>query len=247
MRGPKGFVNTKEENAKLENLKSRISLNKVEYDKLIRDFEASNIQRLKEIKAKGISDTDAKPLNDYYQKMLNDLKQKRETFNRLEKEADLKIQKIKDEKEAERLRRIKKADYDSETERNRRNQEYLEGLKKNQEVVGGNDTAPKNKEGESINNPNAIIDIPIIKKLTDVSAGYYLVLKTFSNLEETKAYLSTVISAGGGANVNFFYNLHNSTYYVYIAKADTMGDANQELKAKGTKTYNKNMFIAKVE
>ena len=247
VRGPKGFVNTKEENAKLENLKSRISLNKVEYDKLIRDFEASNIQRLKEIKAKGISDTDAKPLNDYYQKMLNDLKQKRETFNRLEKEADLKIQKIKDEKEAERLRRIKKADYDSETERNRRNQEYLEGLKKNQEVVGGNDTAPKNKEGESINNPNAIIDIPIIKKLTDVSAGYYLVLKTFSNLEETKAYLSTVISAGGGANVNFFYNLHNSTYYVYIAKADTMGDANQELKAKGTKTYNKNMFIAKVE
>lgn len=247
VRGPKGFVNTKEENAKLENLKSRISLNKVEFDKLIRDFEASNIQRLKEIKAKGISDTDAKPLNDYYQKMLNDLKQKRETFNRLEKEADLKIQKIKDEKEAERLRRIKKADYDSETERNRRNQEYLEGLKKNQEVVGGNDTAPKNKEGESINNPNAIIDIPIIKKLTDVSAGYYLVLKTFSNLEETKAYLSTVISAGGGANVNFFYNLHNSTYYVYIAKADTMGDANQELKAKGTKTYNKNMFIAKVE
>ena len=247
VRGPKGFVNTKEENAKLENLKSRISLNKVEFDKLIRDFEASNIQRLKEIKAKGISDTDAKPLNDYYQKMLNDLKQKRETFNRLEKEADLKIQKIKDEKEAERLRRIKKADYDSETERNRRNQEYLEGLKKNQEVVGGNDTAPKNKEGESTNNPNAIIDIPIIKKLTDVSAGYYLVLKTFSNLEETKAYLSTVISAGGGANVNFFYNLHNSTYYVYIAKADTMGDANQELKAKGTKTYNKNMFIAKVE
>ena len=107
------------------------------------------------------------------------LKQKRETFNRLEKEADLKIQKIKDEKEAERLRRIKKADYDSETERNRRNQEYLEGLKKNQEVVGGNDTAPKNKEGESTNNPNAIIDIPIIKKLTDVSAGYYLVLKTY--------------------------------------------------------------------
>ena len=247
VRGPKGFVNTKEENAKLDNLKSRININKLEFDKLIRNFEASNIQRLKEIKAKGISDADAKPLNDYYQQTLNDLKQKRETFNRLEKEADLKIQKIKEEKEAERLRRIKKADYDSETERNRRNQEYLESLKKNQEVVAGNGTSPKNNEGESIDSSNAIIDIPIIKKLTDVSSGYYLVLKTFSNLEETKAYLSTVISSGGGANVNFFFNLHNSTYYVYIAKSDTMGEANQELKAKGTKTYNKNMFIAKVE
>ncbi|MFD2908543.1 PorP/SprF family type IX secretion system membrane protein [Flavobacterium ardleyense] len=246
-RAAKGFVSTSESNAKLQSLKSEINVNKVEFDKLIRDFEASNNQRQKEIKQKGISDIDAKPLNDYYLKMLNDLKLKRETFNKLEKEADIKIQRIKDEKEAERLRRIKRADYDSESERNLRNQQYLESLKKNQEAVSGNQTTTKNKDGESNANTNAVTEIPIIKKLTDVSAGYYLVLETFSNLEETKIYLATVIKEGGGSNVNFFYNLHNSTYYVYIGKTDGMGDANEELKAKGSKTYNKNMFIAKVE
>ena len=244
-RAPKAFFSTSESNAKLESIKSKINLNKSELDKLIRDFEASNNKRLKEIKEKGISEVDAKPLNDYYLKVLNELKQKRETFNRLEKEADIKIQKIVAEKEAERLRRIKKADYDSETERNLRNQQYLEGLKKNQSGVVENQSTTN--EGQSNDNPNAVIDIPIIKKLTDVSAGYYLVLETFSNLEDTKTYLSTVIKEGGGSTVNFFYNLHNSTYYVYIAKTGSMGDANQELKAKGTKAYNKKMFIAKVE
>ena len=246
-RAPKAFFSTSESNAKLESIKSQINLNKGELDKLIRDFEASNNKRLKEIKDKGISDADAKPLNDYYLKILNDLKQKRETFNKLEKEADIKIQKIIAEKEAERLRRIKKADYDSETERNLRNQQYLEGLKKNQSGVVENQTTTKNNNVDSNDNPNAVIDIPIIKKLTDVSAGYYLVLETFNNLEDTKTYLSTVIKEGGGSSVNFFYNLHNSTYYVYISKTDSMSDANQELKAKGTKSYNKKMFIAKVE
>ena len=246
-RAPKAFFSTSESNAKLESIKSKINLNKAELDKLIRDFEASNNKRLKEIKEKGISEADAKPLNDYYLKMLNDLKQKRETFNKLEKEADIKIQKIVAEKEAERLRRIKKADYDSETERNLRNQQYLEGLKKNQSGVVENQTTTKNNNVDANDNPNAVIDIPIIKKLTDVSAGYYLVLETFNNLEDTKTYLSTVIKEGGGSSVNFFYNLHNSTYYVYISKTDSMSDANQELKAKGTKAYNKKMFIAKVE
>ena len=245
-RAARKFVSTAEANAQLQSLKSKISSNKVEFDKLIRDFEATNNQRVKDLKAKGISDLDAKPLNDSYLKTLNDLKLKRETFNRLEVEADLKIQKIKDEKEAERLRRIKKAEFDSEKDRNLKDQQILENLKKNQSAVNNGNANNDDKDQQSATNSNAVTDIPIIKKLTDVSSGYYLVLETFRNIEDTKTYLTTVLKAGG-SNVNFFYNLHNSTYYVYSGKQDTMGDANQALKVKGTKTYNKNMFIVKVE
>ena len=247
-RAPRKFVSTAESNAQIQSLKSKISANKFAFDKLIRDFEASNNQRIKELKAKGISDADAKSVNDYYLKMLNDLKQKRDAFNKLEQEADARIQRIKEEKEAERLRRIKKAEFLDETERNLTNQQYLEALKKNQGVVNGNNpTGGVAPVSDSNTDPNAVTDIPIIKKLKDVSSGYYLVLEKFSNIDETKAYLATVLKEGGGSNVNFFYNLHNSTYYVYISKAESMTNANQELKAKGTKTYNKNMFIVKVE
>ena len=244
-RAPRKFVSTAEQNAQLQSLKSKISSNKAEFDKLIRDFETTNNQRIKDLKAKGVSDEDAKPLNDSYLKILNDLKQKRATFNKLEVEADLKIQKIKEEKEAERQRRIKKAEFDNEKERNLRDQQILENLKKNQNIDNTNVSVnEKELDGQAVS--NTVTDIPIIKKLTDVEPAYYLVLATFSNIQETQAYLTTVVKSGG-SNVNFFYNLHNSTYYVYIGKQDTMGAANQALKAKGTKTYNKNMFIVKVE
>ena len=241
-RAPRKFVSTAEANAQLQSLKSKISSNKIEFDKLIRDFEATNNQRIKELQAKGISDEDAKPLNDSYLKMLNDLKQKRITFNKMEAEADMKIQKIKEEKEAERLRRIKKAEFDSEKERNLRDQQILENLKKKQSDGNAINDVTNNEQ----TNANTVIDIPIIKKLTDVEPGYYLVLATFSNIEQMQAYLPTVLKAGG-SSVNFFYNLHNSTYYVYTSREESMSEANKLLKAKGTKTYNKNMFIVKVE
>ncbi len=244
-RAQRKFVSTAEANQQLENLKNKINSNKLEFDKLISDFETTNNQRVNELKLKGISDLEAKPLNDSYLKTLNDLKLKRAAFVKMEENADIKIQQIKEEKEAERLRRIKKAEFDSEKDRNIRDQQILENLKKNQGTVNNN-TGNNPKEKQPVNNTNSVTDIPIIKKLQDVSSGYYLVLETFRNIDDTKAYLSTILKAGA-QNVNFFYNIHNSTYYVYSETAETMGEAYQALKVKGTKTYNQNMIIVKVE
>jgi hypothetical protein len=236
------FVSTSQTNAQLAEIKKEIQQNKKTFDNLILDFESANAKRLAEFKNSGISGADAKELNDYYQSVINDLKSKREQFEQLEKSADEKIKKINADKEEERLNRIKKADFDSEEQRIINNQKALDAIKNSGNNPNANSGTVQNTDKES----GSLNDIAIIKKLNGVEAAYYVVLETFKNKTDRNNFIQQVV-AEGGSNVTLFYNIYDSTDYVYIEKYSSLTEAVKSLSKKGTKSYNKKMFIVKVE
>ena len=240
------FVSTTQVNAQIAEVKAEINENKKVFNDLIIEIEASNKDRINELKTQGIDAESLKMLNKYYQDVIDNLKVKRQEYINLERIADEKMIQIKEEKEAERLRRIKKAEYDSEQQRILNDQMSLENIKNSSNkaqnqgaILNQTDNNTEDVSGDTNN-------IPIISKLNGVASGYYLVLDTFKDTKERDAYIAQVV-VSGGSNVKLFYNIHNATYYVYINHFDSLSSAMNALEAKGSTSYNKNMFIVKVE
>jgi type IX secretion system PorP/SprF family membrane protein len=240
------FVSTTQVNAQIAEVKAEISENKKVFNDLIIEIEASNKDRINELKAQGIDAESLKMLNKYYQDVIDNLKVKRQEYINLERIADEKMIQIKEEKEAERLRRIKKAEYDSEQQRILNDQMSLENIKNSSNKAQNQGTVLNQTDNDTEDVSGDTNNIPIIGKLNGVASGYYLVLDTFKDTKERDAYIAQVV-VSGGSNVKLFYNIHNTTYYVYINHFDSLTDAMNALEAKGTTSYNKNMFIVKVE
>jgi hypothetical protein len=53
--------------------------------------------------------------------------------------------------------------------------------------------------------------------------------------------------ASGQSNVNFFYNVNSSKYYIYTKKYDSLDEATNALQAKDNASYNSKMSIVKIE
>ncbi|WP_445456320.1 PorP/SprF family type IX secretion system membrane protein [Flavobacterium sp. HNIBRBA15423] len=244
-RGPaRKFVSTTQQNAQLNAIKSQISSNKKVFDDLIFDFENANRARLNEMKEKGLNNEDTKQLNEYYQNVLDDLKSKKQKYIELEKLADSKIKQINADVEEERLRRIKKAQYDSEQQRIENDQRNLENIKSstaNNQNAQGQEVSGNLLDNEPISN-----DIPIVKKMNNVASGYYVVLGKFKDTKQRDAFIKQVVSEGG-TSVNQFYNIYDGNYYVFLGKFDELSPATNELSKRGTKSYNKKMKIVQVQ
>jgi hypothetical protein len=53
--------------------------------------------------------------------------------------------------------------------------------------------------------------------------------------------------ASGQADVNFFYDVNTSKYYIYYEKFDSIEEAQKAIEAKGSKPYNGKMSMVKIE
>ena len=53
--------------------------------------------------------------------------------------------------------------------------------------------------------------------------------------------------AAGRKNVNFFYNVNTSTYYIYDEKFDSLEQATYSVQNKGSEAYKAKMSIVKIE
>jgi hypothetical protein len=67
-----------------------------------------------------------------------------------------------------------------------------------------------------------------------------------SNTKKRDAFISKVI-ASGGSNIDFFYDVNTSKYYIYRDKFDSIIQANKALKEKENKPFNKNISLVKIE
>ena len=67
-----------------------------------------------------------------------------------------------------------------------------------------------------------------------------------NDVAKRDAFLTKVVSAGQ-ADVNFFYDVNSSNYYIYYDKFENFDDAQKALNIKGNKPYNGKMAIIKVE
>ena len=238
----KKFVSATEANNTVLKLKNDIQQSKIVFDNLINEFEAKNNDRIKNLKAKGISDADSKTLNDSYLQSLNALKAKRDSFSEREKQLSAEIESIKAAKDLEIRNRIKRAQFDNEKEQIKKNQAAIDLLNKTT-VKSDSSTAttlPATNQPDSSSS-----ELTIIRNISAVESGFYLVLDTFSSTEARDNFVSKAIGAGA-KNVLTFFNFSNNLHYVYIEKFTDIKNALEEQKARGSKSYNTKMFIVKV-
>jgi hypothetical protein len=89
-------------------------------------------------------------------------------------------------------------------------------------------------------------NMQIIKNIKNSDSGYYLIIAVHNSVEKRDQFLAKAIAAGR-SDVNFFYNVTTSKYYIYYEKFEGLSEATKALEAKGTKPYNGKMAIVKVE
>ncbi len=86
----------------------------------------------------------------------------------------------------------------------------------------------------------------IVKNIENLDGGFYLVVAAHKDEAKRDAFIKKAIEAGQ-TNIDFFYNVSTSTYYIYYQKFSDIQDATQAHEQKGSKPYNAKMVIVKVE
>jgi type IX secretion system PorP/SprF family membrane protein len=232
----KPFVNASIERKALESLKQEIADASKDRNKFLSEYEGLLNERLKRVSNKN----DA--VNQSYLKKIEILKSdklKAEQFN-----ADLisKLDKINIDTEIEKKRRIKKADYQSG--QGRYDQDRL-ALKRIKETIASSSVELKPTDfdyGDDEDQSN----MQILKSIDNAKSGFYLILAVHKDVAKRDAFLTKMVSAGE-KNVDFFYSVSSSKYFIYVDKYDSVLEATKALEAKGNKSYNGKMFVVKIE
>tara|TARA_R110002033_G_scaffold7149_5_gene26732 strand:+ start:3905 stop:6400 length:2496 start_codon:yes stop_codon:yes gene_type:complete len=226
---PKPFKSVTAENKALESLKSEI-------DNVIKkqDDKINELNRLyKESNKKDSTSM-------YYQKTINELKSVQTQTIKTKENLVSKLEEIKIATEIERKRRIKRATYDNEEDRYEKDRARLNQIKANTSVS----SVPLKTEDFDFGEEQS--NIQIIKDVKNVESGYYLVIAVHSSVAKRDDFLTKAVEAGQ-SNINFFYDVNSSKYFIYYEKFNDLAAANNALKEKGSKPYNSKMSIVKIE
>ena len=231
---PKPFKSTAGETAALESLSLQIAeVNKTQNDK-IKELETIYSQRIKKVSDKN------DPLNQYYLKAIETLKTEQSQAIQSNKDLVSSLEKIKIATEIEKKRRIKRASFVNTDDKLSQDKAALERIKK---TTPFSTTPIKSTDfdyGED--QPN----MQILKEDKNMSKGFYLVVAVHSDAAKRDAFLIKAVAAGQ-TNINFFYDVTTSKYYIYYDKFDNIEEAKKALESKGSTSYNGKMSITKIE
>jgi type IX secretion system PorP/SprF family membrane protein len=232
---PKAFKSVSAENAIIEDLKLKIN-NSIEFGNAkITEIEKLYRDRLKKVKSK--DDVVIVAYSNALQKLKSEQLQSQNMLQNLM----LTLDDIKVATDYERRRRIKRAAYDNEDDRYFKDRATLERIKKFTKPSSEPLTSADFNFGEALSN------IQIVKNVNKVEEGYYLVLAVHTDVAERDAFLEKAVAAGQ-TDINFFFDVNTSKYYIYYEKYDGIGEAKSALdKNKGTKPYNSKMAMVKIE
>ena len=86
----------------------------------------------------------------------------------------------------------------------------------------------------------------ILKNVENTENAYYLVIAVHNDVEKRDEFLRKVLSTGY-KEVDFFYDVKTSEYYIYTKKFSSIENANNAIRAKENKVYNLKTSIIKVE
>ncbi|MEP5341537.1 MAG: PorP/SprF family type IX secretion system membrane protein [Algibacter sp.] len=232
---PKPFKSISAENAALESLKIELDNVIKSQNEKITEFESLYKKRLKKFRDK--DDADNLIFDNVIQKLKSDQSQAVNSRDRLIS----KLATINVATEVERNRRIKRAAYDNEEDRFVKDKAALERIKKFTKPSAEQLSQEDFDFGE-----NQSSDIRIVKDVKNVDSGYYLVVAVHNNVEKRDEFLSKAIAAGQ-TNINFFYDVTSSKYFIYYEKYDGIGQAQRAMQTKGSEPYNGNMSMVKIE
>ncbi|WP_298535642.1 PorP/SprF family type IX secretion system membrane protein [uncultured Algibacter sp.] len=231
---PKAFRSVSAENRELEELTSNI-------DKVIKS-QNDNIRRLDEVYKKRLKDVpnEQDPTNRFYKQKIKDLKSEQLKAIQLRQKSLIKIEQLKEDIKIEKKRRIKRALYDNEDDRYSKDRSDLNRIKQNTVLNSRTYSADDFDFGRTLST------IQIIKDVRNVESGYYLVVAVHSDINKRDEFIRKAIEAGE-SNIDFFYDVNSSNYYIYYEKHNNISDAQNTMSSKGSKPYNGNMSMVKIE
>ncbi|AUC81401.1 PorP/SprF family type IX secretion system membrane protein [Lacinutrix sp. Bg11-31] len=177
----------------------------------------------------------------YYKKTVKRLESEQKEATEAKNKLDTRLKNIKVSTEFERRRRIKRAAFDNTDERYTQDRETLQRIKESDVSSTTELTSEDFDFGEKQSD-----NIQILKNVKNVENGYYLVIAVHSDVNKRDDFLTKVVQSGL-TDVNFFYDINSSKYYIYSAKFDNIQSANKSLNTKGNKLYNTKMSIVKIE
>jgi len=154
---------------------------------------------------------------------------------------ELRLEDINVATEFERNRRIKRAAFDNEEERYAQDRATLLNIKRNTEVI----SQPYNVDDFNFGDERSG-NIVILKNINNVESAYYLIIAVHTDTDDRDEFVKKVV-ASGGADVDFFFDVNTSKYYIYYDKFGSINEANRALSSKENKPYNSKMTLIKVE
>ncbi|WP_413999770.1 PorP/SprF family type IX secretion system membrane protein [Flavobacterium sp. W1B] len=230
---PKPFKSISAQNSALSSLESEIEeLNKSQKSK-IAALESLYKERLK----KG-NKNDATA--QYYLKAIETLKSDQMKVLQMNTNLLSSLEKIKEDTEIERKRRIKRASFENDQGRYLNDVATLKRIK---------ETTPVSKETftpEDFNYGEEQPNMQILKNLKNADGGYYLIVAVHNDVAKRDEFLKKAVAAGE-KNINFFYDVNTSKYFIYYSKFDSIEEAKNVLESKGNKPYNGKMTVVRVE
>ena len=232
---PKPFKSISKENEAIELLIINLDEIIIRQKKKIDQLESLLLER--EILFKNPLDE----INIYYRNQIDVLKSEQEKAIKNRKTLVSSLEKISIATDFERKRRIKRAAYDNDQDRYTQDRMALNNLKNNVSLSATSLTLEEIDFGRERND-----NIQILKNVAHIESGYYLVLAVHSNVKKRDKFLTQVISSGF-KEVDFFFDVNTSEYYIYSKKFSNINEAERSLNSKKEKPYNQKINIIKIE
>ncbi|HMB99573.1 MAG TPA: PorP/SprF family type IX secretion system membrane protein [Flavobacteriaceae bacterium] len=212
----------------------------IDLDNLIKsqELKIAELERLYNDRLKEIPENDS--VNQFYSRKIQELKSEQLQAIQTKTSLTTSLETIEVATEVERKRRIRRAAYNNEQDRYQKDRATLNYIKQNT-PVSNTPLKPENFDsGEVLDN------IQIIKGVNNIEKGYYVVIAVHTDIEKRDEFLRKAVAAGQ-ENIDFFFDVNTSKYYIYYEKFDSLNTANQALQAKGSQPYNNNMSMVKIE
>jgi type IX secretion system PorP/SprF family membrane protein len=233
-RAPKPFKSVTAENKALEALKSELEIVNESQKQKINELERIYFQRIKKVSDKNDN------FNMFYRDAIEKLKKEQLEISLFINKLTLSLEKINTETEIEKKRRIKRASFENDQARYTKDRATLYHIK---ESTPFSATPFKPEDFDFGEEPSSM---QILKNVNNTDNGYYLILAVHSNTAKRDLFLTKTV-ASGQSNIDFFYDVNTSKYYIYYEKFDDLDKAKLALKAKGNKPYNSKLTIVKIE
>ncbi len=233
-REPKPFKSVTAENNALYSLNSQIEeLNKNQKAKIT---ELENLYKERIKKSNYKNDV----TSQYYLKMIATLKAEQADVIKTNTDLLASLEQIKKDTEIERKRRIKRASYETDETR------YLKDVATLKQLKETTPLATKILKTQDFDFGEQQSDMQILKNIRNEETGYYVILAVHSDSAKRDEFLKKVISTGQ-KDINFFYDVNTSKYFIYSKKFDNLEAAKKAAETKDSAPYNNKMSIIKIE
>lgn len=231
---PKPFKSVSAENAAIESLV-------IDLDNIItsQNEKISKLENLYEDRLNTIPNQEEE-INAFYLNEIQKLKFELAQDVKSKENLIANLQTIKIATDFERKRRIKRAAYDNEDVRYAKDRAALNVIKQSTSVSSVPLESKDFDFGEERSN-----NIQIVKDITNVESGYYLVLAVHTDVIKRDDFLTKTVAAGK-TDVNFFYDVNTSKYFIYYEKFDDIAMARSVLQSKGNMPYDSKISIVKI-